>query len=252
MLKFLAVATLFCYAGAISLPTSFVLIGDSTTAKDSAGGWGNGFCGSTDLQLQSVLEPGTPCHNTAKGGATTASFLKDGSWDISVARIKEEVAKHRRTIVTIQFGHNDEYRSTKEIMHQDLTNMVKDIRALGAEPVLVTALTRRDFGADGKIVDDLAPWANVTTNVAEVQKTHYIDLHGTSLKYCEAIGEAACHRLNAKPTDITHINPHGAVVFGRMVADLLNSNFGFVGINLLPIVPNWELSYNISHGIASY
>ncbi|EEB93770.1 hypothetical protein MPER_07534 [Moniliophthora perniciosa FA553] len=64
------------------------------------------------------------------------------------------------------------------------------------------------------LFDDLAPGANVTTNVAKEQKTHYIDLHGTSLKYCEAIGEAACHRLNAKPTDTTHINPHGAVVFG--------------------------------------
>uniref|UniRef100_A0A0W0FZJ8 Putative carbohydrate esterase family 12 protein n=1 Tax=Moniliophthora roreri TaxID=221103 RepID=A0A0W0FZJ8_MONRR len=141
--------------------------------------------------------------NTAKGGATTVSFLNGGWWDISVARIKEEVAKNRRTIVTVQLGHNDRHHSTKEVMAQDLAKMVEDIRGLGAEPVLVSSLVIRDFRANGKINDVLAPWVNVTTNMAKEQKTHYIDLHGASLKHCEAIGANAAHRLNDGPSDTT-------------------------------------------------
>ncbi|KAK7049804.1 hypothetical protein VNI00_005234 [Paramarasmius palmivorus] len=250
-LKLLATfVSLLSVVNAALIPTSFILIGDSTTAVTS--GWGPGFCGESQRSLASVLEPETPCFDDAKGGATTVSFLSDGSWDKAVAHIKQEVAKNRRTLVTIQFGHNDSHRSTKEVMHRDLTNMVQQIRDLKADPILVTSLVRRDFDANGKVVYDLEPWANVTTTVAKEQNTHYIDLHGASHEYCEAIGPAASHRLNPTSADTTHLNPHGMVVFGRMVADLIDKDYGLIGINLLPFVPNRELSYNISHGIPSY
>jgi len=38
--------------------------------------------------------------------------------------------------------------------------MVREIRDLGAEPVLVTSLTRRSFHSDGTIADTLGPWAD--------------------------------------------------------------------------------------------
>ncbi|KAI3614281.1 carbohydrate esterase family 12 protein [Moniliophthora roreri] len=119
-------------------------------------------------------------------------------------------------------------------MAQDLAKMVEDIRGLGAEPVLVSSLVIRDFRANGKINDVLAPWVNVTTNMAKVlclssvtvpthidvyvsyiyqeQKTHYIDLHGASLKHCEAIGANAAHRLNDGPSDTT---PYQCQWYGR-------------------------------------
>ena len=47
-----------------------------------------------------------------------------------------------------------------ESMGANLTAMVKELRALGAEPVLVTSLTRRNFNDDGTVADTLGPWAN--------------------------------------------------------------------------------------------
>jgi hypothetical protein len=46
-----------------------------------------------------------------------------------------------------------------ESMGANLTSMVKQIREIGGEPVLVTPLTRRSFDSNGKIVDRLDAWA---------------------------------------------------------------------------------------------
>ncbi|KAF5362865.1 hypothetical protein D9758_007023 [Tetrapyrgos nigripes] len=232
-------------------PTSFVLVGDSTTANGTtpnSGGWGNGFCGSTVTSTPSSLAPGTPCINTAHNGATTGSFVADGFWDISLAAIRGEVAKGRRTLVTIQFGHNDMKIAPPESMGQNLTMMVQQIRALKAEPVLVTSLTRRDFNNDGTINDSLGPWADQTILISQQQNTHLLDLHAASITYVEAIGPDPAHRLNRTPDDNTHLNNNGTIVFGRMVADLMNASFP----NQLPIIANPALTFNITHGIPSF
>ncbi|KAJ7593143.1 SGNH hydrolase [Mycena floridula] len=238
-----------------AVPTSFVLVGDSTTAngtEPNSGGWGNGFCGSTVFPVgvgtPSSLAPATPCINTAHNGATTGSFVADGFWNISLAAMKAEVAKGRRTLVTIQFGHNDMKIAPPESMGANITIMINQIRALGAEPVLVTSLTRRTFNADGTISDALGPWANETILVAQQQQTHLLDLHATSITYVEAIGPDAAHRLNRLPDDNTHLNVNGTIVFGRMLADLFSASFP----GQLPIIANPGLTFNITHGIASY
>ncbi|PBL03488.1 SGNH hydrolase [Armillaria gallica] len=235
-----------------AVPTSFILIGDSTTANGTtpnSGGWGNGFCGSTNTSTPSSLEPDTPCINTAHNGATTGTFVADGFWNISVVTIKGEVAKGRRTYATIQFGHNDMKIADPQSMGANLTIMVQEIRDLGAEPILVTSLTRRSFNDNGTIADTLQPWADETILIAKQQGTHLLDLHEASIKYCEAIGPDAAHRLNRLPDDDTHLNVNGTIVFGRMVADLMAASFPSFD---LPIIPNPPLTFNITHGIASY
>ncbi|KAK0469652.1 SGNH hydrolase [Desarmillaria tabescens] len=208
------------------VPTSFVLVGDSTTAIGS--GWGNGFYGDNTTSTPSTLEPNTPCINTACGGATTGSFVAGGWWNITVNAIKDEVAKGRHTLVTIQFGHNDAGVGPPESMGANLTSMVKEVRTLGAEPILVTSLIVRNFNADGTINDSLQP---------------------ASKEYCEKIGPTAAHRLNPTAADTVHLNQGGKIVFGRMVADLMTRNSFLPN---LPIIANPGLAYNNTHGIAFY
>lgn len=81
-------------------------------------------------------------------------------WNASLAAIKGEVSRGRRTLVTIQFGHNDQKIATPDSMGKNLTTMVRQIRSLGAEPVLVTSLTRRSFNSNGTVADTLGPWAD--------------------------------------------------------------------------------------------
>ncbi|KAG6879559.1 hypothetical protein C0992_001564 [Termitomyces sp. T32_za158] len=198
MFRFLiGVFTSLLATGIFALPqatsTSFVLIGDSTTANGTtvnSGGWGNGLCGSTLTGNIASVAAGTPCINTAKNGATTGTFVEGGYFSKSLAAIRGEVANGRRTLVTIQFGHNDQKIAPPESMAANMTSMVQQIRAAGGEPVLVTSLCRRNFSANGTVSDTLGPWA----------------------------------------------------------ADLLAASYP----GELPIVANAALSYNISHGIASY
>ncbi|KAL0064215.1 hypothetical protein AAF712_008795 [Marasmius tenuissimus] len=189
-----------------------------------------------------------------------SSFYASSSWKTARLRSTQlvysaaaEIAKGRRTLVTIQFGHNDRWVGTPDAMAQRLTAMVQQVKQIKAEPVLITSLIVRDFDTAGKkIIDDtLLPYAAATIQVSINEKTHLLDLHAQSLKYSEAIGTTASQKLDP-PGDTTHLNSNGAVVFGRMVADLMNADFGLIGINLLPIISNSELSYNISHGIPSY
>ncbi|KAK0193895.1 SGNH hydrolase-type esterase domain-containing protein [Armillaria mellea] len=197
------------------LPSSFVLVGDSTTVVASVeSGWGNGFCGDNTTSTPSTLKPNTPCINTAHSGATTGSFVAGGWWNITVNAIKGEVAKKRRTLVTIQFGHNDARVGPPESMGANLTAMVKEVRALGAEPILVTSLIVRNFNANGTIDDSLQPWADETALVAGQQWAPLLDLHGTSKGYCEKIGPNAAHRLNPTATDNIRMSALWGILIG--------------------------------------
>ena len=120
-------------------------------------------------------------------------------------------------------------------MGGNLTEMVHQIRQLGAEPVLVTSLTRRSFRDNGTVADTLGPWADETILIAQEQKTHLLDLYAASIKYVEAIGPDAAHRLNRLEADNTRtfisshaqkmntnhgmlfsdLNVNGTIVFGR-------------------------------------
>ncbi|CEL55564.1 Rhamnogalacturonan acetylesterase RhgT OS=Bacillus subtilis (strain 168) GN=rhgT PE=1 SV=1 [Rhizoctonia solani AG-1 IB] len=228
-----------------SLNTSYVLAGDSTTANGTtpnSGGWGNGFCAS--------LVPGTPCINRARNGATTVSFRDGGNWNLTIESAKSEVTSGRKTWVTIQFDHNDMKVMTAAAMGANLATFVDEVRAVGAEPILITSLTRRNFNADNVTLNDtLEPWANATIAISQEKKTPLLDLHKWSMWYVEKIGPDAAHRLNRLPDDNTHLNTNGTTVFGRMVADLM-------AVELLPeigpILPNISLSLPIWTGKAVY
>ena len=75
----------------------------------------------------------------------------------------------------------------------------------------------------------------------------YLDLNRASTDYVNAIGEAASHAYNYEEGDNTHLNEHGGVVFGRMVADLLlRREEGCLGRY---ITPDEELSDKIWSGL---
>jgi hypothetical protein len=66
--------------------------------------------------------------------------------------------------------------------------------------------------------------------------------------YCNAIGPEAAWKYNLNPTDYTHLNAWGSVVFGRMVSDLLVRRFGDIGA---VTERNGTLSREIWEGVAA-
>lgn len=58
-------------------------------------------------------------------------------------------------------GPSDMKVMTAEAMGANLETFVDEVRAVGAEPILITSLTRRNFNADNTTLNDtLEPWAN--------------------------------------------------------------------------------------------
>lgn len=169
--------------------SKIVLVGDSTTAVQ--GGWGPAFCAR---HVTSFLT----CTNLARGGRSTYNYRAEGSWALAEAEMR--TPGYARTWVLVQFGHNDQPgkpgRSTdlQREFPDNLRRYVREIRAAGAQPVLVTPLTRRQF-TDGVLIDDLAPWAEAVRSVAREMEVPLVDLQARSRAVVQALGPVAAMPL---------------------------------------------------------
>lgn len=173
--------------------SKIVLVGDSTVAVSS--GWGGTFCSEHVTAF-------VACVNLARGGRSSASYREEGSWDLALSEMR--TPGFVRTWVLIQFGHNDQPgkpgRST-DLTTQfpiNIARYVRDARAAGAIPVLVTPLTRRTF-RDGVLPNDLEPWAAAMRKVAAALNVPLIDLNAKSVAAVQAMGQAGADRLAEVP-----------------------------------------------------
>jgi unsaturated rhamnogalacturonyl hydrolase len=190
--------------------TRIALAGDSTMTEKS--GYGKGFK-SHVAQTAAVL-------NLARGGRSSKSFRNEGHWD--------ELLKQKPTHVLIQFGHNDQPgkgldRETDMASYKaNLARYVDEARAISAQPILVTPLTRRNYSEDGRIRTDLEAYAETTRQVAAEKKAPLIDLHGKSIELLNSLGPAVSPALGPIKTDgtldKTHLNDTGSALVGALMA----------------------------------
>jgi len=232
-------------------PVRIILVGDSTMAINN--GWGPGFCADVVREVT--------CVNVAKNGRSSGSFRAEGLWANVMEALKHN-QDYKATYVLIQFGHNDQPgkpgRST-DLATEFPANMkryVQEVTAAGGTPVLVTPLTRRQF-KDGKLADNLGPWADAVKLVAATEHVRLLDLHGDSMAAVQKMGPAEADTLAQAPPpagggsasgtsisaptptptpavppnsvvestgpapprfDYTHLGEKGAAFFGRMIA----------------------------------
>jgi lysophospholipase L1-like esterase len=201
-----------------ALPLRVLLVGDSTTA--TGGGYGDSLCRR--------FKPPVECLNLGFNGRSSGSYRAEGLWPSVLERVREGGPG---TLVLIQFGHNDQPgkpgRSTDLATEYpaNLTRYVVEAKALGAQPVLVTPLTRRSF-RDGVLNNDLRPWADAARAVAAAQQVPLLDLNAASAAAVQAMGQTEADTLAEAPPgkprfDRTHIGPKGACLFAGMVAQAL-------------------------------
>jgi lysophospholipase L1-like esterase len=196
-----------------------VLVGDSTV--NAEGGWGKTFC--------ELAKPNVVCVNEALNGRSTKSFIDEGAWAKALA--------DKGDYYLIQFGHNDQKKDVERATDPDTTyaanlrRYIRDTRSIGAVPVIITSLSRRNY-IDGKLVEDLTSYVNAAKRVAAEENATLIDLNAMSVKLLSGMTQASADEFNAtthpdagsenkgraKP-DRTHLNPKGQAVFGRMVVD---------------------------------
>jgi lysophospholipase L1-like esterase len=183
--------------------SKIILVGDSTTQSGS--GWGGRFCADHVVSFVS-------CLNLARGGRSTSNYRAEGSWDIALAEMSsaapDGTAAYVQTWVLIQFGHNDQPgkpgRSTDLATEfpQNLRRYVAETRARGAIPVLVTPLTRRQF-VDGRLQNDLEPWAEAIRAVAAETGAPLLDLNADSAAAVQAMGPSLAAGFAQSPPSPT-------------------------------------------------
>jgi pectinesterase len=221
------------------------LVGDSTVASKS--GWGDAFA--------KLLAPGVECRNLALGGRSSKSYRDEGHW--------KKVLAEKPDWVLIQFGHNDmpgkgaaRETAAKTTFRENLARYVAETREIGAKPVIVTSLTRRNFNAEGKIdparlvtsidaqagkqlPDVLTDYAGAARAVAAEQKVPLIDLNARSIEQMNQIGPEAAVAFDAtskdpsKP-DKTHLSEKGAAETAKLVAEEIRKNIPDLGKLLKP------------------
>lgn len=187
------------------------LIGDSTVTDDK--GWGGAFA--------EMLDGRAEVYNFAVGGRSAKSYTDEDRLPAALAV--------RPDYVFIQFGHNGqpgkgEYRETDpESSYRDyLRRFVADIRAAGAEPIIISSLTRRHFDPDGRIESTLGPWAEGARAVATELEVPFIDLHAASIALHNQLGKGRSADFDYEPGDRTHLNEAGARVIAGLIFDALD------------------------------
>jgi len=208
-------AAALAFGSAAAQPVRLVLVGDSTMATRT--GYGDALCAR--------LVAGSECWNLARGGRSSYSFRAEGLWDAMRQRLRDAPAMP--TFVLIQFGHNDQPgkpgRSTElPDFSVNIARYVNEAREAGTTPVLFTPLTRRSF-RDTQLLDDLRPWAEATTRVAQAAQAPLFDLHAASAALVQGLGSEEADTLAEQPPgqprfDRTHLGAKGACIFANLVA----------------------------------
>jgi pectinesterase len=193
----------------------FVLIGDSTVSDRQ--GWGPGF--------KRFLTDRAECTNTAIGGRSSKSFIAEG-------RLTKAIAL-KGDYYLIQFGHNDEpnkgERTTdpNTTYREFMTQYINDARAIGAKPILVTSMVRRqwDKSDSNKINSSLIPYVEAVKALAKEKNVPLVDLYTRSKQLCEQMGKEKCWEFSPikdnNQYDNTHLNAKGSVMFGQLVVEEL-------------------------------
>ncbi len=200
-------------------PIRILMIGDSTMAtyknppkdRPDLTGWGQVFAERFNKQVTII--------NRAISGRSSKSFITEGHW--------KKALHTKADYLFIQFGHNDshlnEEKSTDAAtdFRDYLRQYIDEARQAGMKPVLITPMTRRRF-QDNKIVTSLRPFAEAMIIVGQEKNVPVIDLHASSVKLHNKLGEKRSGYFNPSATDRTHFTRRGAAVIARLVAEELS------------------------------
>lgn len=205
-----------------NVPTLYIA-GDSTVVdqtKEPWAAWGQ--------MMPVFFGPRLSIADEAESGETIRSFVSE-----------RRLAKIMSTIkpgdyLMVQFGHNDQkpgkgYVPAETDFKTYLLQYIREARAHGATPILVTPMNRRDFDASGKIMQTLGEYPQAMRDVARQENVALIDLNALSKTLFDAMGvQGTLHAFVHYPAntfpdqpealaDNTHFNAYGANELARTI-----------------------------------
>jgi len=218
---FLLSVVLVVFNSAKERPVHVFMAGDSTMANKPAykyaldslsgelvpelfreRGWG--------MMLQEYFSDNVVIENFAQNGRSTRRFIEEGWWDKIMAKIQ------KGDYAVIQFAHNDGAKdkpdryTSPEDYEKNLKKMVSEVRGKGANPIFCTAVVRRKFDNQGKIVDTHGVYPEITRKVASELKVPLIDMQNDTRAWMENEGVAKSARFyHQLPVGAGKLFPNG-------------------------------------------
>jgi len=206
-----------------NIPTIF-LAGNSTVVDQAYEPWA-----AWGQMIPCFFQPGVVAvANYAESGETLKAFQAE-------KRLEKlwSMAKHG-DFLFIEFAHNDQKPGGNHLdpfttYKETLKEWIKEARARGVTPVLVTSMNRRTFDSTGHITNSLGDYPEAMRQMGKEENVAVIDLNAMSKTLYEALGpqnsiKAFVHfAANAYPNqpndvqDNTHFRPYGAYELAKCV-----------------------------------
>lgn len=207
-------------------------IGDSTMAnkpnpeENPERGWAQ--------MLTHFFSEEVTIENRAVNGRSTKSFIDEKRWDSVHKTLK------KGDYVFIQFGHNDQkendskrYTNPHTSYRYNLIRFVKETLAKGANPILFSSITRRNFNENGVLIDTHGAYPLEARLVAKEFDIPFIDLQYLSEQLEESYGPEKSKKLHLHfkvgeipyypegKIDDTHLSVLGATEMAKLVMQQL-------------------------------
>jgi lysophospholipase L1-like esterase len=159
--------------------------------------------------LQSFFATGVEVDDAAQSGRSSKSYLDEGLWKALKAKIEAG------DYVFVEFGHNDEksddaarYTNPATTFRTNLELYVKETRAAGGVPVLLTPISRRQFSGS-KIAASHGAYPAAVVAVGTQTNTPVIDMTERTRVWLESLGPTSSVAMFATD-DNTHLSAKGA------------------------------------------
>jgi lysophospholipase L1-like esterase len=189
------------------VPTVF-LIGDSTVCDQPAEPWN-----SWGQMLPRFFKPEVAIANHAESGETVADSMKAQRFEKIFSVMKPG------DYLFVQFGHNDMKNQAPDalaIYKADLKGIVEHTRLLGATPVLVSSMERKN----GVKHDTLMGYPQTVRDVANEESCALVDLNAMSKAFYRALGDD----IGKAFQDGTHHNNYGSYELAKCVVEGIKEN----------------------------
>lgn len=226
-LEFNGMRPAVCAIEIISNPEAVTvfLLGDSTVTdqpKEPYNSWGQMFT--------RFFGPKVAIANHADSGESIKSSL-------GARRIKKVLASLKAgDYVLVQFGHNDMKDKDPNALAKYKANfqqLIDDVRAKGAHPVLVTSMERKA----GVKQPTLRDYPDTVRSIAEEKDVPLIDLNVMSVTLYKALGD----HLDAAFQDGSHHNAYGSYLLANCVVEGIRENVPelarYLRADVLPFSP---------------
>ncbi|MCX6238028.1 MAG: glycosyl hydrolase family 28 protein [Bacteroidia bacterium] len=225
-------------------PTVFI-IGDSTV-KNGQGNGAGGLWGWGEPIVQFFDTTKINVENDALGGTSSRTFQTLGLWKAVLDKIQ------KGDFVLMQFGHNDGSalndnsrargtikgvgEETEEIdnvmtkQHETvhsygwyLRKVVRETKAKGAIPVIITPIPRNDW-ENGKIRRTPGSYPEWAMEVAKQEKILYVDLNKSMSDKLDLFGENQVTGKYYYSRDHTHTSADGSILSASLVIEGIKAN----------------------------